>query len=159
MQTVRPYRAGDRDACLALFDGNTPRFFDPSERAAFAAWLDESTQPYLVILRDGRIVACGGHAIEAGGTVASLCWGMVAQDLHGQGLGRALTQARLDAIGATPGVASVRMNTSQHTQGFYAGYGFVTVKVTPDGFGPGIDQWDMVLQLPVLQLPARGAHR
>ena len=158
MQTVRPYRAGDRDACLALFDGNTPRFFDPSERAAFVAWLEASTQPYLVIERavEGatRIVACGGHAIEAGGTVASLCWGMVAQDVHGQGLGRALTQARLDAIRAVPQVARVSMNTSQHTQGFYARFGFVPVKVTPDGFGPGIDQWDMMLQL-----TARGAHR
>ena len=150
MQTVRPYAASDRDACLALFDGNTPRFFDPSERAGFAAWLEASTQPYLVIERSGRIVACGGHALEACGTVASLCWGMVAQDVHGQGLGRALTQARLDAIRAMPQVARVTMNTSQHTQQFYARFGFEPVKVTPDGFGPGIDQWDMVLQLPVL---------
>ncbi|MFA6071239.1 MAG: GNAT family N-acetyltransferase, partial [Janthinobacterium sp.] len=120
MQTVRPYQASDRDACLALFDGNTPRFFDPSERAGFVAWLEASTQPYLVIERDGNIVACGGHALEAGGTVASLCWGMVAQDVHGQGLGRALTQARLDAIRAMPQVVRVTMNTSQHTQQFYA---------------------------------------
>ncbi|KAB8061090.1 GNAT family N-acetyltransferase [Janthinobacterium violaceinigrum] len=147
MQTVRPYQAGDRDACLALFDGNTPRFFDPSERADFAAWLDTSPHPYLVILRDGRLVACGGHALDGDGTVAALCWGMVAQDVHGQGLGRALTQARLDAIRALPQVVSVRMTTSQHTQGFYAAFGFETVKVTPDGFGPGIDQWDMLLTL------------
>lgn len=146
MQTVRPYRAVDRDSCLALFDGNTPRFFDPSERAGFAAWRDTSTHPYLVIARVGAIVACGGHALDAGGTVASLCWGMVAQDEHG--LGRALTQARLDAIRAVPQVAKVTMNTSQHTQQFYARFGFEPVKVTPDGFGPGIDQWDMVLQLP-----------
>jgi len=153
METVRPYQADDREACLALFDGNTPRFFDPSERAGFAAWLEASMHPYLVIERDGDIVACGGHALDAGGAVASLCWGMVAQDVHGQGLGRALTQARLDAIRAAPGVASVSMNTSQHTQGFYARFGFEAVKVTPDGFGPGIDQWDMVLQLPVRREP------
>lgn len=149
MQTVRPYAAGDRDACLALFDGNTPRFFDPSERLRFAAWLDAAAQPYLVIIRDGRIVACGGHAIEADGVTASLSWGMVAQDLHGQGLGQALTQARLDAIRTMPQVARVTMNTSQHTQGFYARFGFVGVKVTPHGIGPGLDQWDMMLQLPV----------
>ena len=153
MQTVRPYQASDRDACLALFDGNTPRFFDPSERADFAAWLATSPHPYLVILRGGRLVACGGHAPDGDGSVASLCWGMVAQYLHGQGLGRALTQARLDAIGAMPGVASVRMNTSQHTQGFYAAFGFVTEKVTPDGFGPGIDRCDMLLQLPARGVP------
>jgi len=152
MQTVRPYQASDREACLALFDGNTPRFFDPSERVRFAAWIDASVQPYLVIERvtggDARIVACGGHAIEADGTTASLSWGMVAQDLHAQGLGQALTQARLDAIAAMPQLTSVTMNTSQHTQGFYARFGFVAVKVTPDGIGPGLDQWDMVLQLP-----------
>ena len=158
MQTVRPYQAGDRDACLALFDGNTPRFFDSSERVRFAAWIDAAAQPYVVIERviDGaaRIVACGGHALEADGTTASLSWGMVAQDLHGQGLGRALTQARLDAIAAMPQLSRVNMNTSQHTQRFYARFGFVPVQVTPDGIGPGLDQWDMVLQL-----PARGAHR
>ena len=152
MQTVRAYRASDRDACLALFDGNTPRFFDPSERAGFVAWLEAAAHPYFVIERvsEGkvRVVACGGHALEADGAVASLCWGMVAQDLHGQGLGRALTLARLDAIRAMPQVASVNMNTSQHTQRFYAAFGFVPLKVTPDGYGPGIDQWDMVLQLP-----------
>jgi len=152
MQTVRPYRASDRDSCLALFDGNTPRFFDPSERVGFAAWLATSAHPYLVIERDGDIVACGGHALDANGTVASLCWGMVAQDVHGQGLGRALTQARLDAISAMPQVAKVTMNTSQHTQQFYARFGFEPVNVTPDGFGPGIDQWDMVLVLPALGL-------
>ena len=149
METVRPYAASDRDACLALFDGNTPRFFDPSERAGFAAWLEASTQPYLVIERDGNIVACGGHALEAGGTVASLCWGIVAQDVHGQGLGRALTQARLDAIRAMPQVARVTMNTSQHTQKFYARFGFEPVTVTLAGSGPGTDQWDLGLQLPV----------
>ncbi|MGX9782939.1 GNAT family N-acetyltransferase [Janthinobacterium lividum] len=152
MQTVRVYQASDRDACLALFDGNTPRFFDPSERVRFAAWIDAAAQPYLVIERvidgDVRIVACGGHAIEADGMTASLSWGMVAQDLHGQGLGQALTQARLDAISAMPQLTSVTMNTSQYTQGFYARFGFVAVKVTPDGIGPGLDQWDMVLQLP-----------
>lgn len=152
MQTVRDYQDRDRDACLALFDGNTPRFFDTWERARFAAWLDASVHPYVVIERvtDGgaRIVACGGHAIEPDGVTACLCWGMVAQDLHGQGLGQALTQARLDAIAAMPQLTSVTMNTSQHTQGFYARFGFAAVKVTPDGIGPGLDQWDMVLPLP-----------
>lgn len=39
MVTIRPYRAEDREACLTLFDGNMPRFFDESEREGFVAWL------------------------------------------------------------------------------------------------------------------------
>ena len=30
MPTARPYRPEDFDGCLALFDSNTPRFFDVS---------------------------------------------------------------------------------------------------------------------------------
>lgn len=149
MLTARPYRREDRPACLALFDGNTPRFFDGSEREGFAGFLDDQALrwPYQVIEQDGRIVACGGHAVEPDGVSVALCWGMVEAGLHGRGVGRALTEARIAAARATPRIKRVILNTSQHTQGFYARFGFETAKVTPDGYAPGIDRWDMVLKL------------
>jgi len=58
-----------------------------------------------------------------------------------------LTEARIAAARGTPGVARGILNTSQHTQGFYARFGFEAEKVTPDGYAPGIDRWDMVLKL------------
>jgi ribosomal protein S18 acetylase RimI-like enzyme len=149
MLTARPYRRDDRAACLALFDGNTPRFFDESERAGFAGFLDDQALrwPYQVIEQGGRVVACGGHAVEPDGISVALCWGMVENGLHGQGVGRALTEARIAAARATPGIRRVILNTSQHTQGFYARFGFVAETVTPDGYAPGIDRWDMALKL------------
>ena len=149
MLTARPYRADDREACLALFDGNTPRFFDASEREGFVDYLQATAfeHAYQVIERDGRVVACGGHAVEPDMISVALCWGMVDNGLHRQGVGRALTEARIAAARATPGITRVILNTSQHTQGFYARFGFETVKVTPDGYAPGIDRWDMVLRL------------
>jgi len=149
MLTARPYRAEDREACLALFDGNTPRFFDASEREGFADYLEETAfgHAYQVIERDGRVVACGGHAVEPDKISVALCWGMVDNGLHRQGVGRALTEARIAAARDTPGIRRVILNTSQHTQGFYARFGFETMKVTPDGYAPGIDRWDMVLKL------------
>ena len=145
----RPYRPEDMAGCLALFDSNTPRFFDASERESFVGFLGDQALrwPYQVIELDGRIVGCGGHAVEADGISVVLCWGMVDNELHGQGLGRVLTEARIAAARATPGISRVILNTSQHTQGFYARFGFETEKVTPDGFAPGIDRWDMVLKL------------
>jgi len=145
MDHVRPYEARDRDACLALFDGNTPVFFDGSERGDFAGWLDRLAAPYQVIERDGRIVACGGHAVEADGRTASLCWGMVDRSLHGTGLGRRLTEARIAAARAVPGVTAMRLDTSQHTEGFYRRFGFTTQAMTKDGFAPGIDRYEMRL--------------
>ncbi|MNS76745.1 Acetyltransferase (GNAT) family protein [compost metagenome] len=149
MTQSRPYRPEDMAGCLALFDSNTPRFFDESEREDFAGFLiDQALRwPYQVIEREGRIVGCGGHAVEPDGVSVTLCWGMVDNGLHGQGLGRVLTEARIAAARATPGITRVKLCTSQHTQGFYARFGFEAVKITPDGFAPGIDRWDMVLKL------------
>jgi predicted GNAT family N-acyltransferase len=149
MLTIRPYRAEDREACLTLFDGNMPRFFDESEREGFVAWLDDQALhwPYLVIERDDQIVACGGHAVQPDGSSVAMCWGMVGNALHGQGLGRALTEARLAAARATPGVRRVVLDTGPYTHSFYARFGFKTVKVTPDGYAPGMDRWDMELKL------------
>lgn len=147
MDAVRPYEARDREACLALFDGNCPRFFDPSERAEYEAFLDGLDWPYQVIERDGRVVACGGHTPEPDGTTVSLCWGMVEARLHRAGLGAALTQARLAAARARPGVRTVRLETSQHTRGFYERFGFRVVRVRADGFGPGIDACEMRLEI------------
>lgn len=147
MDRARPYVAADRAACLALFDSNAPRFFDPSERAGFERFLDEMRRPYQVIEREGRVVACGGHAVEPDGRTVSLCWGMVEQGLHGQGLGRRLTGARLAAARAEPGVTAVRLDTGQHTTGFYERFGFVIERVVRDGYAPGSDRFDMRLML------------
>ncbi|MBN9481610.1 MAG: GNAT family N-acetyltransferase [Bordetella sp.] len=149
MLIARPYRADDCEACLALFDGNTPRFFDASEREGFVAYLEETAfaHTYLVIERNGRVVACGGHAVEPDRVSAALCWGMVDNGLHRQGVGRTLTEARIAAARATPGITRIILNTSQHTQGFYARFGFEPTRVTPDGYAPGIDRWDMELKL------------
>ncbi len=147
MDHTRPYRETDKAACLALFDSNVPQFFLSSERNGFAAFLDRvgRDRTYQVIERDGRIVGCGGHAVEPDGITASLCWGMIDKALHRQGLGRLLTQARIDAAGLTPGVTQLRLDTSQHTADFYARLGFRIVKVTPDGYGAGLDRCDMIL--------------
>ena len=145
MDIVRPYEPRDRDACLDLFDSNVPVFFDLSVRAGFAEFLDAMRWPYQVIVRDDRIVACGGHAVEADGTTAAQCWGMVDGRLHGGGLGRRLTEARIASARAVGGITAVRLDTSQHTEGFYRRFGFRVEAVTPDGFAPGIDKYEMRL--------------
>ncbi|WP_440984587.1 GNAT family N-acetyltransferase [Xanthomonas sontii] len=148
MNTIRPYVMQDRAACLALFDSNVPQFFDRSERAGFDRFLqhDTGTWHYLVVARAGVVVACGGHALRLDGRVASFGWGMVDRRLHRHGLGRALTEARLDAC-RSAGVARIELDTSQHTQGFYARFGFGVERVVVDGYGPGLDRWDMALDL------------
>ncbi len=149
MNMIRPYVTQDHAACLALFDSNVPQFFDRSERAAFERFLehDAGTWHYLVIVRAGAVVACGGHALSIDGRVASFGWGMVDRRLHRQGLGRALTEARLDACRRSAGVARIELDTSQHTRAFYTRFGFGVERVMTDGYGPRLDRWDMALDL------------
>ena len=148
MVQIRPYAPADRDACILLFMSNVPKFFSADELDDFTGYLDTANQTgsYIVLEDAGGIVGCGGVAVEEDGISASLCWGMVDQRLHRSGLGLKLTEARMDAARAIAGVRQIRLDTSQYTQGFYARLGFETTYVTPDGYAPGLDRWDMLLR-------------
>ena len=141
---IEHYRPDHREACLALFDSNVPRFFRAEERGDFERFLESPPGPYLVGRIDGEIVAAGGYAedqSQAG--VWVLCWGMVAAPLHQQGLGRTLLHARLEALSEVPGLREVRINTSQHTSGFFERFGFTVTEIEQDGFGEGLHRHAM----------------
>lgn len=145
----RPYRVEDYEACLTVFETNLPKFFTADERNSFQEFLNGPVRerPYLVLEYHGEVIGCGGLAFGTERGSAFLSWGMVARPFHGKGLGKLLTEARLDLARAVPEIEKVTLNTSQHTQGFYAKYGFQAKTVTPNGYGPGLDRWDMVLKL------------
>ena len=75
MDTFRPYLPADTDTCLDIFDSNTPRFFDPSERDKFARFLIDPVGSYFVVEREGEILACGGYLVLADPSMAELTWG------------------------------------------------------------------------------------
>jgi hypothetical protein len=154
--TVRAWQPADLSACLRVFDSNVPRFFVESEREDFSTFLSALPGPYFVIQRApeaGRtrrepdIVGCGGWARSSGlSQQADLCWGMVDAAHHGRGLGALLLRVRLDDIRRSLGSPfRIQLNTSQHTFGFFAKVGFAVVRITPNGFAPGLDRYDMTL--------------
>ncbi|MBW9090582.1 GNAT family N-acetyltransferase [Rhizobium wenxiniae] len=145
----RAYCIEDRLACLAVFDSNVPHFFALQERSDYIEFLGSEVlqRPYLVVQDGKKIIGCGGLNVIAAKNTAFLSWGMVARKYHGMGVGRFLAQARLDLARSIPQVQTVTLNTSQHTKGFYEKFGFVSTGVTPDGYAPGLDRWDMILKL------------
>lgn len=159
MPNLRSFAPADTTACLDLFDGNTPRFFAVHERMDFSRYLLDSKRQhdYLVVERQGRIVACGGLALDDAHT-AAFCWGMVERSQHRQGVGRALALERLARARAL-GVRRVVLSTSQQTCGFYAALGFALTRVVADGHGPGLDAMEMECTLPVARNAAPGATR
>jgi hypothetical protein len=148
---------GDREACLAVFDGNVEPYFAPDERPCFEAFLDAEPAPYLVLEAESdgnddddddagaRIVACGGvYVVEQ---VARMCFGLVTREQHGLGLGRLLLQLRIDLATRAAPVERVALSTSQHAAGFFEREGFATAAREPDAFAPGLDRCDMHLAL------------
>ena len=146
---LRSYTTPDRAACLKLFESNFPFFFSEVDRTDYHDFLDDADagrETYFVLEGGAEILACGGVGQAAGETF--LTWGMVRGDQHGMGLGDELTRSRLDWLRRHwPAVSHVRIDTSQHTEGFYARFGFEVTERTPDGFGPGLDRVRMVARL------------
>jgi len=143
---TRPYGRGDREACLALFDGNVPDFFDAGDRDGFARFLDDPTATLLVAeSAQGTVVACGGWYLD--GDRAGLAWGVVARGFHSRGIGGALLRERLRQIRADGRARRVDLRTTQRVQGFYERFGFIVRSSIPDGFGPGLDRVEMELVL------------
>lgn len=141
---IRPYLAVDRQACLAIFRSNLPRYFDSSELPEFDAFLEQASGDYFVVEQGSAVVACGGCYIRDG--KGRLSWGMVAREYYGDSIGAALLAWRVNTLFLQPGTAEITIDTSQHTAGFFARYGFRTTQQIRDGFGVGIDLIFMSLQ-------------
>lgn len=142
---IRPYRPEDKAECLRVFSSNIPRYFSEQEREAFADFLSRLPGHYLVVCDEqGHVVGSGGIAISLhDNEAAALTWGMIAADRHGEGLGRALTEARLALLPELPGVKRVCIDTSHETEGFYERFGFKTVRRIENGYREGLHRCDM----------------
>ncbi|MDX2008354.1 MAG: GNAT family N-acetyltransferase [Meiothermus sp.] len=144
---IREYSAADMAACLEVFDTNVPKYFSLEEREEFETFLKLPSCVYLVLVSDGKIVGCGGYYLNQERQEAGLCWGLVRRELHGTGLGKRLLLERLARVACHPEAAFIRLDTSQHTFGFFERLGFITEHITPNGYWEGLDRYDMRLEL------------
>lgn len=145
--SFRDYAPSDREACLAIFDANTPDWFAPHEREQFATFLDNGPETYFVLVDgEGAVAGSGGIEIEAARKTAWLTWGMVDPARHRQGLGRLQLEHRLEILRANSQVNRVCIDTSHKTAPFFERYGFVAQRIIPDGYAQGLDRHEMTLR-------------
>ncbi|MBK9529299.1 MAG: GNAT family N-acetyltransferase [Acidobacteria bacterium] len=142
---IRPYAESDIEEVVEVFRSNIPKYFGPSEEPGLREFLADLAEHYYVVEISGEVIGAGGIALNDDDTV-SLCWGMVHSDHLGTGLGKLLTEYRIERSSEVFGKKAMVTSTSQHTEGFYKKFGFVTIEHTPDGFGPGIDICKMRLE-------------
>lgn len=145
MSEIRKYSLSDKERCIQVFDSNLDLFFDVSERKDFLEFLDQPNCEYLVLIDKGQVIGCGGFRISSD-RMGTLCWGMIDKIHHKHGFGRELSAYRIDAM-VKGGVKKVLMNTTEHSLGFYEKLGFAVTKIIKDGFGKGLDQYDLELSV------------
>lgn len=123
--TVRRATMHDLDACRELYELNAPGRFPAGYLEEFSRSFASPETLYLIIERDGRLVATGGiarpHQMPAG---CSLLYGLVHPEHHRQGLGTTLLLARLSALGPPPGVWWVFLSSAGDSASFYERFGF-----------------------------------
>jgi len=151
---IRKYLPSDRSACIAIFKSNCPQYFDPEELDGLEIWLDgqdegvikyktSAADHFYVFEHEGAVVACGGFYIVKDKPVANMVWGMVHNSYHKQGFGRQLFLHRVEQVALLYPAHAVLLDTSQHTYPFFERLGFVVTKITKDGYGVGLDRYDM----------------
>lgn len=154
MILIEPYTKGFHDDCIRLFESNCPPFFDPAELNDLKNWLqgfDESYNPYstsagnyfYVAKVEGQMVGCAGFYILKYKATANMMWGMIDRKEHGKGYGKSLFQFRVEEIRRSFPEHRITLDTSQHTFRFFEKLGFKIVKITPNGYGEGLDRYDM----------------
>jgi GNAT superfamily N-acetyltransferase len=141
----RPYSQDDKEICLSLFDANCPQFFAPNERADYLAFLEEDPSGYELCLVDGEVAGAFGLIGDAGSR-RRLNWIMLDPRFQGAGAGRAIME-RVVALASSRGIEAVDIAASHKSASFFARFGAVTLKVTDDGWGPGMHRVDMELSL------------
>ena len=146
--SFRVYETRDRDACIDVCRGNVPKFIAEEEVVLFSRFIDEqvpSSCRYVVGRVDGAVVACGGLARDGERQVATMCWGLVQRSWHGRGLGSALLVERMAWLSREELQAGWKfeLQTSQHTYRFFEKFGFRVGGITPNGFGGGLDKYEM----------------
>jgi len=154
---IRPYLAKDKETCIEIFKNNCPKYFVDAELKDFEVWLNgqdqnklayrnSNVEKYFVIEKEKEIIGCGGFYIASDNLLASMAWGMIHHDFHKLRFGQELFTFRLDKIKNDFPNHNISLSTSQHTYRFFERFDFKVIKITTDGFGIGMDKYDMILK-------------
>jgi [ribosomal protein S18]-alanine N-acetyltransferase len=140
---IRPYTRSDKPALIALLKLNIPKYFAEAEEADFVEYLEQHLEDYFVVEEAGVIVGAGGINYFPNEKLARLSWDVVHPSYQGKGIGRGLTQHRINHIKANPGISLIVVRTTQLVYPFYQKIGFTLIKTEKDYWAEGFDLYEM----------------
>lgn len=144
---IRNYTARDQAQVLALLKKNTPAYFDASEEADLVHYLDKEVEDYFVVEENQHLIGAGGINYFPAEKMARLSWDLIHPLYHGKGIGKSLTQFRVEYIRQNPAIELIVVRTSQLVYGFYEKMGFELEKIEEDYWAKGYHLYQMRLPL------------
>ena len=141
-----PYQQKHFESCMEIIQSNTPKYILPFEHLDYKNYLLRKSKIYFVFFKDNDLVACGGYGLNKTKTKAGLSWGLVHRRYHNQGFGSQSIKYRLHHIKSDYPDIEIHLDTSQHTYQFFFKFGFIIKQITKNGYGKGLDKYDMILK-------------
>jgi N-acetylglutamate synthase-like GNAT family acetyltransferase len=150
---IRSYTKNDKESCETAFKSNVPKYFTENEIGDFENFLTRLEQienknktHYFVVEYNQRVIGCGGFGDKDGQKIISLAWGLIHNEFHNKGYGKALLLHRLDQIKQLYPEMPLVLDTTQYAYSFFERFGFHTTKITNDYYSKGLHRYDMVLK-------------
>ncbi len=144
---IRKYTTKDKINVIELLKLNTPEFFAPSEESDFYNYLDNEIEDYFVIEENSRIIGSGGINYFPKEKMARLSWDIINPDYQGKGIGKMLTQYRINHIKTNPTIEYIEVRTSQFTTKFYEKMGFELDCIAKNYWAKNYDLYQMKLKI------------
>lgn len=140
---IRPYTNTDKSKVIKLLRLNTPQYFDPFEERDFENYLDNEVEDYFVYEYNSEIIGAGGINYFPEEKLARISWDMIDPKSQGDGIGKELTQYRINHLNANPNVELITVRTTQLVYRFYEKMGFELEKVEKKFWAKGFDLYQM----------------
>lgn len=141
--TIRRYAEADRENVIYLLRLNTPAYFSPTEEEDLIDYLDHHAAHYYVMDSGSGLVGCGGINFVGDPPVVRISWDIFHPDYQGKGLGRMLTEFRIEKIKEYPNIQIIVVRTSQLAYKFYEKLGFELQEIVKNYWADGFDLYLM----------------
>ena len=143
---MRKYTKKDKSTLLELLRQNTPSSFSPSSSLPFINSLDHELEDYFVYEVNAKIIGAGGVNYFLDDKSARISWDIVDSKSQGRGVGKKLTQYRINHLNGISKVKIIRVRTSQHAYKFYEKMGFELEKMEKDYWAKNFDLYLMQMR-------------
>jgi len=143
---IRNYTKKDKSTLIELLRQNTPEYFDLSEEIEFINYLDNELEDYFVYELDFKIIGAGGINYFLEEKSARISWDMVDSKSQEKGIGKKITQHRINHLKRNSEVETIRVRTSQYAYKFYGKMGFELEKIEKNYWAKNFDLYLMEMK-------------